>query len=242
MADSHDPKKPPQPALAPAGAAEEVEQEEPLDQLSPYFREAPLVPEGAEAPPMWLWVAIFGTLLVGVYYLGSYIGDFSPWPWLQHPGATVSASADAPVAVDGAQVYQSRCQACHQADGEGIAGAFPPLAGSEWVTGEKGVLIRIVLHGMQGDVEVAGATYNGSMPGWAMLSDEEIAAVTTHERSSWGNDAEPISAEEVAAIREALAGRTQPWTAEELARPENRTLPASAPVDEAVPADTTLAE
>lgn len=240
--ETYDPQKQPQPALAPAAAAEEVEHDEPLDQLSPYFREAPLVPEGAEAPPMWLWVAIFGTLLVGVYYLGSYVGDFSPYPWLQHPSAGAPAAA-APVAVDGAQVYQSRCAACHQAGGEGVPGTFPPLAGSVWVTGEKGVLIRVVLHGLQGAVEVAGEVYDGSMPGWAMLSDEEIAAVTTHERASWGNDAEPISAEEVAAIREALAGRTQPWTAEELALPENRTLPEIAPAaGEVAPADTTLAE
>ncbi len=238
MPDSHDPQEQPQPALAPAGAAEEAEQEEPLDQLSPYFRESTLAPEGAEAPPMWLWVAIFGTILVGVYYLGSYVGDFSPYPWLRHPGATPAAAA-APVAVDGAQVYQSRCAACHQAGGEGVPGTFPPLAGSEVVQGDKGVLIRIVLHGLSGPIQVEGTMYDGAMPAWAMLSDEEIAAVTTHERSSWGNDAEPISAEEVAALREALADRTEPWTADELALPENRTLPAA---DEAAPADTVLAE
>ena len=223
----------PQPALAPAGMAEETEQDEPLDQLSPYFRETNLPPEGAEPPPMWLWISIFGILLSGAYYLGAYVGDFSPYPWLQHPEVTAMAPASAVAAktIDGAQVYQARCAACHQGNGLGVPGAFPPLAGSEWVTGEKGVLIRVVLHGLQGAVEVAGETYNGAMPGWAMLSDEELAAVMTHERTSWGNNAARVTAEEVAALRELLAGRTAPWTAEELGRPENRTLPTSAPSD-----------
>ena len=201
----------PQPALAPAGEAERAEQAEPLDLLSPFFRERDLEAEGAEAPPMWLWVSIFGVLLFGTYYLGSFVGDFSPYPWLQQPdvAAATPAAAAAAEAVDGAQVYQSRCANCHQQGGEGIAGVFPPLDDSRWVTGEKGVLIRILLHGMQGDVEVAGEVYNGNMPGWAMLSDEELAAVMTHERTSWTNSAEPIQPEEVAAVRELLAGRSR---------------------------------
>ncbi|MEP0546905.1 MAG: cytochrome c [Rhodothermales bacterium] len=236
--EKHDPTSKPQPALAPAGVAEETEHDEPLDQLSPYFRESALAPEGGEAPPMWLWVAIFGTILIGVYYLGSYVGDFSPYPWLQHPSATVPTLAAAE-SVDGAQIYQSRCAACHQAGGEGVLGTFPPLAGSEVVQGDKGVLVRVVLHGLSGPIEVEGTMYDGAMPAWPMLSDEEIAAVTTHERSSWGNDAGPISAEEVAAIREALVGRSQPWTADELALPENQGIPRT---EGAPPADTVLPE
>ncbi len=224
-----------QPALATAGAAEETEHDEPLDQLSPYFRESVLAPEGGETPSTWLWVSLFGVVFFSVYYLGANVGDFSPYPWLRHPAETASVAAAAPVAVDGAQVYQTKCQACHQAGGEGVPGSFPPLAGSELVQGDKGVVIRVLLHGLNGPVEVAGATYNGNMPPWAMLSDEEIAAVTTHERSSWGNDAEPITADEVAALREALAGRAQPWTAEELAQPENQGLPATASGDAAAP-------
>ncbi|WP_228702827.1 c-type cytochrome [Salisaeta longa] len=150
--------------------------------------------------------------------MGQYIGDFSPYPWLQQPELTVAepASAAAAVQVDGAQIYSSRCASCHQANGEGIAGVFPPISGSRWVTGEKARVIRILLHGMKGEVEVKGETYNGNMPAWKQLSDKEIAAVITHERTSWGNDASPISAEEVAAIRAFAEGRTQQWTADEL--------------------------
>ncbi len=212
-----------QPALVPAD--DEHEHDEPLDQLSPFFRETALSPEGAEPPPLWLWVSLFGVVLFSVYYLGANVGDFSPWPWLRHPGA--SAAAPAVAAVDGGQVYQLKCLACHQAEGTGLPGAFPPLAGSEWVAGDKGVVIRILLHGLSGPVDVAGVTYNGAMPAWDMLSDAEIAAVTSHVRSSWGNTAEPISAEEVAAVRAAVTDHPDPWTADELARPENRTLPAA---------------
>ena len=216
-----------QPALAGAGEAQQSEQAEPLDLLSPYYREQNLVAEGAEAPPFALWVTIFGVVLFSVYYLGANIGDFSPYPWLQRPQVGVAAAA-APVPVDGAKVYSSRCATCHQADGAGVANVNPPLAGSPWVTGDEGVLIRILLHGLNGPVEVLGSTYNGNMPAWAVLSDEEIAAVTTHERSSWGNAAEPITAEEVAAVRELTAGRSQPWTAAELGDPANQGVPAGA--------------
>ena len=192
---------------------------EPIDQLAPYFREAPLQEEGAESPPMWLWMTIFGVILFGVYYLGRYVGDFSMYPWLQQPELAVAegAAASAEVAVDGAQVYSSRCANCHQASGQGVAGVFPPLDGADWVTGPKGRPIRLVLHGLEGPIEVKGEVYNGAMPGWGtQLSDEEIAAVLTHVRQSWSNSASEITAEEVAAVREATQGRTAAWTAEEL--------------------------
>lgn len=208
---------------------------EPIDQLAPYLREEPLPEEGAEAPPMWLWMVIFGVVLFATFYLGRYTGDFSTYPWLQSPEAVPAQVAAAAPVVDGAQIYSSRCANCHQANGQGVTGVFPPLEGTDWVTGDKGRLIRILLHGMIGEVEVKGEIYNGNMPAWSMLSDAEIAAVTTHERQSWGNDASEITAEEVAAVREVTQGRTEPWTAEELNQPENQTVP----VDGSAPADTT---
>jgi mono/diheme cytochrome c family protein len=228
----------PPPAMADAGRAQDAEQAEPVDQLSPYYRERNLAAEGAEAPPMALWVTIFGVVLFSVYYLGAYSGDFSTYPWLQNPG-TAPATAAAPVAVSGEQVYQSRCSNCHQADGAGLPGAFPPLAGAGWVTGDEGVLIRILLQGMEGPVVVKGAEYDGVMPGWSQLSDEEIAAVTTHERTSWGNDASPISPEQVAAVRELTSGRSKAWTADELAEPANQGVPVvqATSEDGAGPAD-----
>jgi mono/diheme cytochrome c family protein len=214
------------------------EHKEPIDQLAPYLREAPSPQEGAEAPPMWLWMAIFGVVLFGVFYLGRFTGDFSQYPWLQSPEAVPAQAAATAPQVDGSQLYSARCATCHQANGQGVTGVFPPLDGTDWVTGDKGRLIRILLHGMVGEMEVKGEVYNGNMPAWSMLSDAEIAAVTTHERQSWGNDASEITAEEVAAVREATQGRSQPWTAEELNQPENQTVPVD---DSASSADTTAA-
>jgi len=199
--------------------------------LAPLFREQPLPPEGMEAPPMWLWMVIFGVMLFSTFYLGSYTGDFSPDPWLQSskPVATTGAAPEE-VTVDGAQIYSSRCANCHQANGEGVGGAFPPLNQTEWVTDAEGPIIRILLHGLVGEIEVRGNVYNGNMPAWGrQLSDAEIAAVITHVRQSWDNDASEITAEEVAAVRDATAGRATPWTADELLQPENMEASGATP-------------
>ena len=116
----------------------------------------------------------------------------------------------------GAQIFASTCAACHQAQGEGTP-VYPPLAESEWVNGPESRLVRIVLYGLVGDVEVQGQIYNGAMPGWGpSLTDAEIAAVTTYIRSSFGNRALPITEATVAQARAAHAGRTTPWTMPEL--------------------------
>src|SRR5699024_5559329 len=90
---------------------------------------------------------------------------------------------------DGEQIYQEQCATCHQQNGQGVSGIYPPLRGTEWVTGDKGRLIRIILQGIGGPIEVKGNSYNGIMPAWKdILSDNEVAAVATYLRSSWGND------------------------------------------------------
>ncbi|MCB9186462.1 MAG: cytochrome c [Flavobacteriales bacterium] len=99
---------------------------------------------------------------------------------------------------DGENLYMNTCAACHQATGKGLPGAFPPLAGSSIVNDEDPeTLIRIILQGYD-----ARPDY-GLMPSFAaQLNDKEITAIINHERSSWGNNAKPISVEEVTAIRE----------------------------------------
>jgi mono/diheme cytochrome c family protein len=120
---------------------------------------------------------------------------------------------------DGKQVYSTTCAACHQATGEGIEGTYPPLAGSGWVNGDDAKVVRIVLNGVSGPLEVAGETYSGMMPAWGpVLKDDDIAAVLTYVRSSFGNKAAPITAATVAKIRAATASRSTPWTASELAK------------------------
>jgi cytochrome c oxidase cbb3-type subunit 2 len=98
---------------------------------------------------------------------------------------------------DGEQLYMQTCAACHQGNGQGLAGAFPPLAGSKIVNDENPeFMIQIILQGYDARPDYA------VMVGFAdQLTDEEIAAIANHERSSWGNSASPITAEQVAKIR-----------------------------------------
>ena len=103
--------------------------------------------------------------------------------------APEDGDAAADLEVLGPRMYAENCAACHQGDGEGVEGTYPPLAGNPFVTGDPAPVIDVVLHG------------RGGMPSFASLSDREIAAVITHERTAWDNDADPISAEMVAAIR-----------------------------------------
>jgi mono/diheme cytochrome c family protein len=119
----------------------------------------------------------------------------------------------------GAQIYAATCAACHQASGEGTGEAYPPLAGSDWVTGSESRLVRVILHGLHGEIDVEGQTYSGMMPPWAAtLNDAEIAAVATYVRSSWGNTAPAVAPATVAQLRAMHASRTTPWTAAELAQ------------------------
>lgn len=138
--------------------------------------------------------------------------------------AVDSAAAMAPepmpaAALDGAKLYQ-RCATCHQMTGKGMAGAFPPLAGSEWATAkDPAVPIRIVLHGLNGQITVAHQRFNSAMPPYGTnqpMDDSAVAAVLTYVRSSWGNAASAVTPAEVAAQRTATAARKTPWTAQDL--------------------------
>ena len=140
---------------------------------------------------------------------------------------------------DGEAIYMTRCMSCHQTDGAGIAGVFPPLNETEWVVGDKGRLIRIVLDGMMGETEVQGVVYSGAMPPWkTFLSDEEVAAVLTYIRNAWDNEASAVTPQEVGLVRKATKDRTSAWSAEELKKKENMGIPGSfgflaAPADSA---------
>lgn len=111
---------------------------------------------------------------------------------------------------DGQQVFSANCVACHQATGKGLPGVFPPLDGSEWVNGDARVLVNILLHGVNGEIGVAGQAYNGAMPSFGKLGDAELAAVLTHVRSTWSNRSPAIKADLIAAERKTSA-RTTPF-------------------------------
>lgn len=129
---------------------------------------------------------------------------------------TVADLAGAPPAaagatVDGKALFAAQCAACHQATGKGLPGVFPPLDGSEWVHGDARVLANILLHGVNGEIEVAGQKYQGAMPAFAQLGDAELAGLASYIRNAWSNKAEPMTAEFFAAERKAGAARTAPF-------------------------------
>lgn len=117
----------------------------------------------------------------------------------------------------GKKVYSSICMACHQANGEGLAGAFPPLAKSPWVTGNPGRVVKLILHGLAGELEILGQKYNGVMPAHKdQFSDQEIADVVTYIRKSWGNEASEVNTQFVTEIRMSHQDKTDAWMVEEL--------------------------
>ena len=127
------------------------------------------------------------------------------------------ATADQAGSDDGERVYGTVCVTCHQADGAGLAPAFPPLAGSAVATGDAEVAIKIVLSGLTGEMTRGGTTFNGMMTPWASaLSDAEIAAVLTYVRSNFGNEADAVTEEAVAEVRAATSSQTSPYTTDEL--------------------------
>ena len=124
------------------------------------------------------------------------------------PAAAGSAAAAAQAAapVDGQQVFDANCAACHQQDGQGHPGAFPPLAGHapKLYLADRGYPVDVLLYGLQGPITVAGKGYNNVMPGWSQLSDAQLAAVADYMMRAWGNDA-------------ALGPDYQPYTAKDFA-------------------------
>jgi mono/diheme cytochrome c family protein len=180
--------------------------------------------EGRERAPWWIWSIAALALFWGGWYLGRHGGSFGPQTHVAFAGteeyvseqardAKTGSEAD-PVAA-GQRIYMQNCQSCHQATGRGVPGAFPPLVGSEWVTGDPATVVRILLHGLQGPVQVAGQSYSGAMPPWKdALRDEEIAAVATYIRQWDENDAPAVEAELVTRLR--AEARPAPWTALEL--------------------------
>lgn len=105
------------------------------------------------------------------------------------------------IVVGGEKVFNVYCAACHQKDGKGASGRFPPLVETEWVTGDKQRLIRIVLNGLQGSIVVNGETYINAMPQHNFLTDHEVANVLTYIRQNFGNNASDVTPGEVSKIR-----------------------------------------
>jgi mono/diheme cytochrome c family protein len=97
----------------------------------------------------------------------------------------------------GERLYIIHCASCHRPDGEGIPELVPPISHSEWVTGDKGRLIQVLLQGLSEPITVRGETYEQEMPPFSVLSDEELASIITYIRQNFGNNAGAIIAGEV---------------------------------------------
>ena len=155
------------------------------------------------------------------FYSGGFRGDvFDPGQITWGPVSTGPVTPPDPKVI-GKRLYVANCAQCHQTSGLGQAGVYPPLAGSEWVTGSKNRLISILHKGIAGPITVNGNLYNNNMPAWGdgapvPLKDEQIAAILTYIRSEWGNAADAVQVADVSAKRKEITSRTSPWSEKEL--------------------------
>ncbi len=201
------------------------------------WRERDEPSENHKAVPWWLKHVIYAPLAIwAIWYLAYASGGFRFdvqserfGDWQIDPveleaivAAGEAGADDAPddsrrdVLTRGAAIYSRVCAACHQANGAGVPGAFPPLAESDWVGGNEERLILLTLHGLVGPILVNGEPWDGVMPGQGdSLDDNQIANVLTYIRSTWGNDAPPVDPATVSGLREKYAGHA-PWTEETL--------------------------
>jgi len=178
---------------------------------------------GLEPLSIWL-IAVYGlAIFAGGAYLGRYSGNFSgdsldiayiP-PKKAGPGGPPGGEQQAELSPRdrGKKVFAANCQTCHQANGQGIPGQYPPLAGSEFTTGGSRRPAMIVMKGLQGPVKVKGQQYGSAvMQPWESLGDQKVADVLTYERSEWGNTASPVTKEQIAALRKELASHPASFT------------------------------
>ena len=134
--------------------------------------------------------------------------------------------------VAGAKIYDTYCASCHQRDAKGDGARFPPLARTNWVSGNKQRLISIVVHGLNGEIEVEGRRYNDVMPAHPFLTDEQIAQLLTYLRQNFGNFGQGVLKDEVTAVR-----ARAPWTPQsQPQRPGTPQTPSPAPPPPASPA------
>lgn len=175
------------------------------------------------AVPMGMVVLLLLLLFLGSVYFDHHSGWFnvqvySPYVSAEELELYQPKSGAAAMAAHGKQVYDTVCGICHGPDGMGKPNQAPPLAGSEWVN-TQGVarLIHIPQAGLNGLVQIEGKNWNLNMaPMGANLSDADLAAALTYIRSSWGNKAGAVTADDVKSVRAAMGAHPTPLTGEEL--------------------------
>jgi mono/diheme cytochrome c family protein len=178
----------------------------------------PVRAESSGPVPVWTWVMI---VLIAAWAGWYGLTQFEePAAYALGAGRNPVAAANAPMqtaktvqssgngsaagfdyAASGPNLYTSNCSACHGATGAGVPGAFPPLAGDPVVSAtDPKAQIGIVLHGLHG-AKIKGTAYTSQMPPFAQLSDNDIAAIIDHERTSWGNAAPIVSPDDIKRAR-----------------------------------------
>src|SRR5262249_42838163 len=196
---------------------------------------------GAEPLSIWL-IAVYGlAIFFGGAYLGRFSGNFTSGGLdpMGLPPAPKKAVAGGPAGRAQAElsppgprkkIFAAICQPCHQATGLGVAGQYPPLAGSEFTNGGSRRMGMIVLKGLQGPVKVKGQEYGSAvMQPWdKTLTDQKIADVMTYERSDWGNNASPVTAEQTAALRKDLANHPESFTEHDILAAPDEDIPGGA--------------
>jgi mono/diheme cytochrome c family protein len=171
----------------------------------------------------------------GGYYTQRYSADFGPLSYDENAGfgnAKPVVAKPVDPYVLGHRLFENVCAKCHQPDGLGLPGQYPPLVGSEWAQASGPArMIRIALDGLQGPITVKGMVFNNNMtPHRDVLTDQQLAAILTYVRTQkeWGHKASPVTPEEVAAIRARTKDHAAlgAWTAPELlALPDHEPRP-----------------
>ena len=178
--------------------------------------------EGFSPVPIFLMFIFAALCFWGGVYLVEHSGGYR-WD-AYSPDFNPNAGAPKPIEIAlfdrGAKVYRNQCAQCHQADGNGVLGVYPPLVASNWVTGHPQVVSRILINGLNGPIVVKGSNYNGNMPAFGSsglaLSDKDIAGVITYIRQEWGNSASDVTVATIAEYSDLYAGRSVPWQAADL--------------------------
>lgn len=154
--------------------------------------------------PTWAWLLVLSILAWGAGYISLELHERVNLAEIKALATeTIDTHAAGPEWMAlGQQVYGNNCAACHQANGSGLSGVFPPLKANRVVIDDDpSTHIQTILNGISGKL-IDGIAYASPMPGFSQLSDQEIAAVVNHERTQWGNNATIVNAEDVAKLRQ----------------------------------------
>lgn len=211
MTDQH--HSPDQPRRPSAGDSHSVSDSRLVEAHSHLARDKEEPKEGFSLLPIVVVFIFCGFGFWAGLYLTRNAAGFSPSAFdLSAPREVASDGPKAfePDLAKGEKLYVQQCASCHQVNGIGVPGAFPPLANSAWVKGNEERIIKIVLAGIAGEMEVNGVKYNGNMPNiGAGLKDAQVANIVSYVRSAWGNQAEMVMDTKVAEVRKAIGSRGQ---------------------------------